>query len=153
MKGMKMLFLGIAILIVLLLIAGFVRGGQSQTPPELGLIKGHLQACPDKPNCVCSESEAVDKVHAIAPFAIADWQALRQAVEGAGGKIVFDGGRYLHATFTSAVFRFVDDVELRLDVEQGLVHIRSASRVGHSDFGVNRKRVEAIRARMGVNRP
>ncbi|MDQ6965890.1 MAG: DUF1499 domain-containing protein, partial [Mariprofundaceae bacterium] len=52
---------------------------------------------------------------------------------------------YLHATFTSRLFRFVDDVELHRDAASGVVHIRSASRVGHSDFGVNRKRVEVIR--------
>jgi uncharacterized protein (DUF1499 family) len=53
--------------------------------------------------------------------------------------------RYIHAEFTSALFRFVDDVEFQIDAESGLIHFRSASRVGRSDLGVNRKRMESIR--------
>jgi len=60
-------------------------------------------------------------------------------------RIVTAGETYLHAEFTSAVFRFVDDVEFLLDDAEKVVHVRSASRVGHSDLGVNRKRVEALR--------
>jgi len=148
MKGVKMLLLGIVTLIALLLIGGFVRGWQSQTPPELGLVKGHLQDCPDKPNCVCSEAEANDTLHAIAPLGDADWQRLRQTVQQAGGVVTNDDGYYLHATFTSSLFRFVDDFEVRRDEASRLIHIRSASRVGHSDFGVNRKRVETIRLKL-----
>jgi len=141
------------ILIGLVMVGGFVMGWQSQSLPVPGLRNGHLQACPDKPNCVSSEAEKGDKLHAIAPFSGADWQVLRQAIEASGGKIELDDGEYMHATFTSSLFHFVDDVELRFDIAQGLIHIRSASRVGHSDFGVNRKRVEAIRARMLEGRP
>jgi uncharacterized protein (DUF1499 family) len=63
-----------------------------------------------------------------------------------GGKIITDDGGYLHATFTSRIFRFVDDLELRLDGENGIIHLRSASRTGYSDFGVNRKRAEQFQA-------
>ena len=143
-----MLLYGILVLIALLLVGGFVRGWQSQSSPELGLVGGHLRACPDKPNCVCSETNSDDKVHAIAGFSASDWPALRQAIAAAGGRIVQDDGHYLHATFTSRLFRFVDDVELHRDDVQGVVQVRSASRVGQSDFGVNRKRVEAIRGRL-----
>jgi len=153
MKVGAMLLFASLVLIGLLMVGGFVLGWQSQSSSGPGLLNGHLQPCPDKPNCMSSESDAVDKAHAIAPFSSVDWQVLRQAIEATGGKIELDDGEYMHATFTSSLFRFVDDVELRLDVAQGLVHIRSASRVGHSDFGVNRKRVEAIRARMGETRP
>jgi len=138
--------MGIVVLVVVLML-GF-RGWQSQTPPELGPVDGHLRACPDKPNCVCSE-KAVDSAHAVAVLATSDWQAAGRAVRDAGGFITQDNGSYLHATFTSRLFRFVDDVELRLDPDRGVIHIRSASRVGHSDFGVNRKRVQAIRERLG----
>jgi len=141
-----MVFTVICIVAGLLLTGAFVRGWQSQQAPELlGLLEGHLQVCPDKPNCVSSEAQADDIQHVIAALKSTDWQKLRQAVRQTGGIIVSDDGHYLHATFTSGVFRFVDDVEVRLDNVSGLIHIRSASRIGHSDFGVNRKRVETLR--------
>ena len=61
-------------------------------------------------------------------------------------KVVRQDERYLHAEFTSALFRFVDDVELLLDADAGVVHVRSASRIRYSDMGANRRRVEAIRS-------
>jgi uncharacterized protein (DUF1499 family) len=74
------------------------------------------------------------------------WMTLRQVVTGNGGTIRQQQQDYLWATFTSRVFRFVDDVEFRLDAAQGVIHMRSASRAGSSDFGVNRKRIEKLRA-------
>lgn len=62
-------------------------------------------------------------------------------------RIVAAEERYIHAAFTSALFRFVDDVEFFLDEGTRTIHVRSASRVGYSDFGVNRRRVEEIRTR------
>jgi len=140
-----MLVTGLVVIGVVFIGLFAVRGWQSQTPPVLGLADGHLRACPDKPNCVSSEAPVSDGVHAITPLSATDWQTVREAVESVGGTMVQADDDYLHATFTSRLFRFVDDVELRRDAASGLVHIRSASRVGHSDFGVNRKRVEAIR--------
>lgn len=149
MKGSKMIWLAIPALILVVMLGALVlRGWQSQSAPETGLVDGHLRLCPDKPNCVSSEAGVQDRLHAIAPLGTSDWQALKQAVQQAGGTINADDGHYLHATFTSAMFRFVDDVEMVRDAAGGAVHIRSASRVGYSDFGVNRKRVEAIRERL-----
>jgi uncharacterized protein (DUF1499 family) len=74
------------------------------------------------------------------------WGRAVQAVRDIGGKVHEDTGDYLWATFTSRVFRFVDDLELRMDRDARVVHVRSASRVGYSDLGVNRKRVERLRA-------
>jgi uncharacterized protein (DUF1499 family) len=59
-------------------------------------------------------------------------------------RIVTSDDNYLHAEFTSALFRFVDDVEFFLDREQRVIHFRSASRVGKSDLGVNRQRMQVI---------
>jgi uncharacterized protein (DUF1499 family) len=73
------------------------------------------------------------------------WQIMQTVIEERGGKINDRRPTYLWATFTSRLFRFVDDVELRLEPEEKIMHIRSGSRVGYADFGVNRKRVEAIR--------
>ena len=63
-------------------------------------------------------------------------------------RIVSRTDRYLHATFTSRLFRFVDDVEFRVDESQGLLHFRSASRMGYSDLGVNRKRMQEFVMRL-----
>jgi len=145
---MKKVFSGVFILGVLVMVGGFVTALQSETAPTLGLVGGHLRPCPEKPNCVCSESSPDDKVHAIAPFSTSNWLGLRLAIAAAGGRIDKDNGAYLHATFTSRVFRYVDDLELRRDDAHGVIQVRSSSRVGYSGFGVNRKRVEAIRARL-----
>lgn len=113
-------------------------------------IDGHLKPCPDTPNCV--NSEEVDGNAAIDPLQVSgslskSWQVLQQAVQEEGGKIEMVSDTLLHATFRSLIFRFVDDVTCRLDQKNQLIHISSASRVGYSDFGVNRKRVESIRTR------
>lgn len=73
-------------------------------------------------------------------------QRLRQIVNAMPRtRVVATTDDYLHVEFTSALLRFVDDVEFRVDVDAGVIHVRSASRVGRYDFGVNRRRVEAIR--------
>jgi len=145
---MKWLFIIIAALAVVGLIAYIAMAIQSHKKPDnLGLHQGQLRPCPDSPNCVCSESHSqASQQHAIAPIKLADkgWERIKSIIIEQGGKIELDDGLYLHATFTTPVFRYVDDVELRLDQEHGLIHIRSASRIGRSDFGVNRKRVEQL---------
>lgn len=111
-----------------------------------------LTACGPAPNCVCSEGDATtDPAHWVAPIvwptAVAPAQReplLRAAIEQLGGRIEKATPDYMHATFTSRIFGFVDDLELRLLPAQ--VEVRSASRVGHSDLGANRKRVEALRS-------
>jgi len=62
-------------------------------------------------------------------------------------RVVTEDGCYIHVEFTSFVFRFVDDAEFLLDEAVKTIHVRSASRIGYSDLGVNRKRVEMIRSR------
>jgi len=70
---------------------------------------------------------------------------LKTIIRDMGGSIQVEETDYLAATFTSSVFRFVDDLELRIDADQKTIHLRSASRVGHGDGGVNRKRVELLK--------
>ncbi|MFZ5475248.1 MAG: DUF1499 domain-containing protein [Myxococcota bacterium] len=115
--------------------------------PE-GVGAGVLAPCPPTPNCV--STEATDPEHAIAPLRFAGDPAAAHdrlvAVIAAmpRARVVRDEPRYLHVAFTSRVLRFVDDVELV--VGDGEVRFRSASRVGRGDLGVNRARMEAIRA-------
>lgn len=118
----------------------------SQSP---GLADGELRPCPDSPNCISTEHPQ-DQAHYLEPVEMTldgDTSALiKRVVQQMGGTLVSSRENYLAFTFTSKVFRFVDDFEVRLDPENDRVHIRSASRVGYSDFGVNRKRVERFKA-------
>lgn len=140
--------LGRAVLIVFAVLALLSMTGS--TPTNLGLTGGKLAPCPDSPNCV--SSQATDAGHAIAPFALdrspgAAREELRQAATKLPrAKLISEQENYLHFEFRSLIFRFVDDVEFHLDAATKTIHVRSASRVGHSDLGVNRRRVEAIRA-------
>ena len=116
----------------------------------LGIVAGRLADCPDSPNCVCSD--AADPSHRIGPFALAiepgpAWNEIRAAVAALPRtRIVKRTGDYLHAECKSRWFGFVDDLELHLRTSRGnAVAVRSASRIGYSDFGVNRARVEELR--------
>ena len=121
--------------------------------PVTGLDDGHLRPCPPRPNCVCSEGGKESAAWAeplhFKGTAEAAWRKLRQVVQDAGGAIREDKGAYLWATFQTGVFRFVDDMEFRMAAAESVIHVRSASRVGYWDLGVNRKRIEKLRAQFG----
>jgi len=150
---MKRMFLLLSLpLIVLLAGAVGLAWWSQRVHPEAGLVHGRLRPPSGKRNCVCSEIGTPANA-AIAPLMvrgepIAAWVRMRTAVVEAGGRIEQETDGYLWATFRSRVLHFVDDVELRLDRPAGVIHIRSASRVGSYDWGVNRRRVEALRARL-----
>jgi len=108
-----------------------------------------LAPCPDKPNCVSSQSD--DRVHHIEPFGFADapaqaMQRLRNAVLAQPRiTLLSEGDGHLRAEARSLIFRFVDELEFVLAPGENVIHVRSAARSGYSDFGVNRRRVERIR--------
>ncbi|MGR9073995.1 MAG: DUF1499 domain-containing protein, partial [Gammaproteobacteria bacterium] len=110
-----------------------------------------LRPCPDSPNCVSSLSESAS--HRIAPIAYNT--SAEEALEKIKSvllsfprtRLLSEADRYLHVEFKTAFFKFTDDVEIVLDDEEKLIHLRSASRAGYWDFGVNRSRVEAIRTK------
>jgi uncharacterized protein (DUF1499 family) len=131
----------VALPVMLAVLAGISRSGEAP-----GLLGGKLRPCGAAPNAVCSEdSKAARQVEPINGATENDWQLLCTAVSRLGGTIHDDTGDYLWATFRSRVFGFVDDFEARRDVETNVIHLRSASRVGHSDLGANSRRVEQIR--------
>lgn len=116
-------------------------------PTTLGVQNNQLSTCPDSPNCVSSFDQRDS--HGIAPLT-GDMDAVRAALAALPqAAIVTDDGNYIHAEFTSRLMGFVDDVEFLADPASDQVHVRSASRLGHSDLGVNRERVENIRELMG----
>lgn len=118
-------------------------------PADLGVRDGRLKACPDSPNCV--NSQATDAVHAIAPLvykgdaAVVLRELTRIVVATPGATIITAHGDYLQATFATPTLGFVDDVEIVVDPTRQVIDVRSASRLGHSDLGVNRKRIEDLR--------
>ena len=128
--------------------------GCASTMPDQGINNGKLTPCPKTPNCV--NSQAVGEKQYIQPFRFAGTRQeararLLQILDSSKRtKIMTAQENYIRAEFTSALFRFVDDVEFYLLNEQGgetIIHIRSASRIGSYDLGTNRKRMERIRSR------
>lgn len=115
-----------------------------------GLQNNQLSPCPDSPNCINTEY-AEDSEHYIAAIAYQNKstddviQLLQQTIAISGGRITEHKGHYIAATYTTRLFRYVDDVEFRIDPQQQQIHLRSASRQGHSDLGANRKRVQTIK--------
>jgi uncharacterized protein (DUF1499 family) len=115
-----------------------------------------LAPCPESPNCV--SSLAGDRTHYIEPLVLqgdpqADWERLRVVIAAQPRTtITEESANYLHVEVRSLVFRFVDDLELLRIPDEQLVHVRSASRTGYSDLGVNRRRVERIRRLLSERR-
>ncbi|NJK50540.1 DUF1499 domain-containing protein [Candidatus Gracilibacteria bacterium] len=118
-------------------------------PENLGIREGKLLSCPTTPNCVSSQS--TDAEHTIEPLtyqsstteAIANLKSIIQSQERA--KIIAETDNYLYAEFASHWMGFVDDVEFYANEATEKIDVRSASRLGESDLGVNRQRVESIR--------
>lgn len=137
--------------IVIPLIIFFLTACAGQAQEFRGLQDGHLQACPRRPNCLCSEDkESANFIEPLVYFVSpkAAWQAVEKNILEMGGTIEKFDDTYMHATFKSRIFGFVDDLELRLDNSNKLIHVRSASRFGYYDFGVNRKRIDQLRDRL-----
>ncbi len=132
-------------------LGGHVFSFSGTRPDTLGVKDGKLASCPASPNCVSSQSPSSDREHFIEPLtyttppdeAMLALKLLIQQMDRT--KIVTEENRYLYAEFTSGLMGFVDDVEFYLDEAAGVIHVRSASRLGQSDLGVNRKRIEEIK--------
>ncbi|MCP4337630.1 MAG: DUF1499 domain-containing protein [Desulfobulbaceae bacterium] len=104
----------------------FILIACSTTPPASELMDGHLRPCPKRPNCTTSDSGISSSIAPISFHGSPEkaWQQMKILIQELGGEI--------------------DDVELRMESQENLIHIRSGARVGYSDFGVNRKRIEKI---------
>jgi uncharacterized protein (DUF1499 family) len=142
------------------LIAARFGAFAGRQPEGLGLREGKLKPPSKTPNSVSSQAalwpDPAQREAAIAPLALvgdgpATIDRLARIIEGMeGARIVERRPDYLYAQFTTRLMRFVDDAEFWFDPAAGVVQVRSASRVGRKDFGVNRARIEAIRARMAA---
>jgi uncharacterized protein (DUF1499 family) len=123
-------------------------------PTNLGVQTGKLAPCPQSPNCVSSQSQ--DPAHAIAPLAYTStpevsFNQLKTVIQALPRtEIIQSTDNYLYVEFTSAIMGFVDDVEFYVDRDANMIQVRSASRLGQSDLGVNRERVETIRSQLNA---
>ena len=144
-----MWFLGQIMYASFSLLLGFsIIGCTGNRPVDLGLKDGYLRPCPSSPNCVNSMVNE-DEVHRIEPFRGVSLAELRELLQNEESvEIVTDHENYLHAEFTSLIMRFVDDVEFFSVAEEQVIHVRSASRLGRSDLGANRRRVEGLRTKL-----
>lgn len=121
-----------------------------QPPSSLGIADARLTPCPSSPNCV--SSDATDAPHAVKPFHLAispseAWEKTHDLIRALPRtRIVTRSSEYVHVECRSRLFGFIDDLELHLRPREGIIAVRSASRLGYSDLGVNRRRVETLRA-------
>ena len=136
------------IAIVLIGFIGFLFWQNLKMPKTTGLIEGQLQHCPKSLNCVCSCDE--DEGHHIAPLPFGSENTLGQIQtflsDNYIAQVVEATPTYLHVVVTTPVLRFKDDLEFQVNREKGEVQVRSGARVGSKDFGVNRARIEKLRA-------
>ena len=120
-------------------------------PDNLGLKNQLLSPSPGTPNCVSSQEKNLQ--HRIQPITFKDSlelakERLHRVINSMRGtKVITQDVLYWHVEFTTQLLRFIDDVEFYFDESQSLIHVRSASRQGYWDLGVNRRRVETIRSR------
>ncbi|MFT5442942.1 MAG: hypothetical protein ACI8W3_001986 [Myxococcota bacterium] len=132
------------------LLLSFALGCAGTVPNTLGVqASGSLGGCPDSPNCVSSADERPS--HNVAPIQLAGdseqgWVEILASVAALPRTTVIESdGQYVHAESTSSLMGYVDDLELLLDPSSGRVDVRSASRLGYGDMGVNAARVQSLR--------
>ena len=157
-KRLLLAFISLVLVAACVLGAKTALTGESQLlagtrPTNTGVHAGGLVTCPSTSNCVNSQSQ--DVVHRIAPLtyhdspqeAMANLKTALQSFRRA--KVITETDNYLYAEFTIPIVGFVNDVEFLLSADDKAIHVRSASRLGESDLGVNRRRIETLRAKLG----
>ena len=145
---MKFFIYTIAALVIIIGAILIVFSVASRKQPELGLHNGQLSPCPETPNCVCSEYQVESAfVEPLTYTTTAEqaWAKIKQVISETGGSVIIEDADYLRVVYETPLLRYIDDVEFRQDKNLQRIHVRSASRVGGSDLGVNRKRVEKIK--------
>lgn len=159
MNLLKRVPVAIVVSTALALLAGQLGWLEGPAPTDLGVTEGRLKPPARVPNSVSSQADPSSKAY-IEPLptrfgdrdgsaTLATLQTIVQAMPGA--KVVKVDGPYLYVQFTSTWFRFVADTEFWFDASASVVHVRSASRLGETDLGTNRTRIEAIRAQLAAS--
>lgn len=136
-------------LLSIILFSTLLSACSGNRPTNIGINNGQLAQCPDSPNCVSSDENSEN--HYIQPLQLSEngsvtFQRLRIYLQEQNNiSLITNNENYIHAEASSDLFGFVDDVEFNYRPQTNIIAVRSASRLGYSDMGVNRKRVEAIR--------
>ncbi|HAS47790.1 DUF1499 domain-containing protein [Gammaproteobacteria bacterium] len=130
----------------LLALLPFLTACAGEPPQNIGVRDGRLSPCPESPNCVSSFES--DEEHSIAALDATLAQIQRVVLALDEANIVEQSSDYMYVEFTSRLMGYVDDVEFLYDSASNQTHVRSASRLGYSDLGANRKRIEAIRTQL-----
>ncbi len=139
---------GFAIFLEILALVGVFSG---KRPDNLGVEEGKLAPCPDSPNCVSTQADPSDEEHYMAPISYttstedARVRVLDIVRSMSRTRVITEEATYLYVAFSTPTLRFVDDVEFFFDEDEKLIHFRSASRLGYSDMGLNRRRMTQIR--------
>ncbi|MFX1326129.1 MAG: DUF1499 domain-containing protein [Promethearchaeota archaeon] len=119
-----------------------------QTKKPIGIKDGKFYPCPKSPNCVSTQSTSEKHKMSALSYNSSIEEAKRKIKDIIGTFkrtiLISEEETYLHFEFRSATFKFVDDVEFYFDGSARLIHFRSASRVGWSDLGVNKKRMKKV---------
>ena len=154
------------VIVLLALVVGAIVAGQAgllkgTAPADLGVKQGKLKGLSFTPNCVSSQADLTPDhpqrtYSSIAPLALrgdgpATIAKLKTLVEStSGAKLITNTPDYLYAQYATPLMKYVDDVEFWFDPSANAIQVRSASRLGKSDLGANRKRVEAVRAALAA---
>ncbi len=146
---MKKLFSKLLIVSIVMMLGLAMLSFNSGTPPNLGVTDGRLAPCPDSPNCVSTQTDSQEHQMAPVTWSSSPEEAVEKIKEVVSrdfstAKLIDESPGYLRYEFRSFIFRFVDDVEFHFDQDAPLIHFRSASRVGHSDMGANKSRMQKI---------
>ena len=151
MSRRSLVLAGVALTPLLLLALAVGAARLSHRPVEVGLVDGRLRPCPPSPNCICSEEGGSESSISPLGFGCAPKAAFLSLVEfleaEPNATIIDVRDGYVHAVYRTRFLGFADDVEFRLDAEARAVHVRSASRIGYSDLGANRARIDDLRRR------
>jgi uncharacterized protein (DUF1499 family) len=160
MRYIILFLLAVAIVAILVLIAGQIGLLRGKAPTDLGVKEGKLKRPSRTPNSVTSQADLwpdhpQTAYSAIAPFKAsgdgsAEMKKIAEALQAMPRTtIIQQEPGYIYAQSTTAALKFTDDIEFALDANKGIIDVRSASRLGRKDFGVNRARVESIRRAIG----
>ncbi len=160
MRFVILFVLAIAMVALLLIIAGQAGFLKGKAPADLGIKDGKLKRISRTPNSVSSQADLwpddrQKDYSAIAPFkasgdASAEMAKIADSLKAMPRTVIIkQEPGYIYAQSTTALLKFTDDIEFALDASKGIIDVRSSSRLGQKDFGVNRARIEAIRAALG----
>ena len=145
----------ILVLVAIIFVDFYIKGQKSQKMSAPSYSGGPLPPCISKPNCVSSEhANTKSRIHYVAPVKIegdakTNLNKAADILKTMGGEVHTHEDLYIMATFTSGLFKFVDDVIMRIDTDTQTLHFRSSSRVGFGDFLANANRMKAFTSHFG----